>query len=423
MNLITVGWAVFFSFQASAHAQTPLYKMGHWNVLVQEGNVERIPQIKHRSHEVDTERSSPNEDPSPQLGYHFVLEKFLSQASVGQSRALSKLNPFAKKGALLGNLTKEADEDYYQHTFSDQDSIIPYLKSRQTRYRYGHFNLNDGPALVNSDYEFSGISDRAFGYCWGFSTFNRFFAYAAFFDPSIPSPVAYIPEGKERNEAWFRHYGPIVDDVLRGIPRVIAGFKNFSEFSAIPEIEFYLKVKAMDAWSLRAISAANLTTFFSSTRELDETELNSLIKSLQQKLRRGELPKILFTAADSKKQLGGSLDVHSVIVNGLKMNPDGSGEIAIWDINFYFSDLMKNRKFIEIRFNRETGKRELHYLPWYEAKETPIDTYRSTLLGKVRVSPEDEAEMGALIRNLKAFCQKDEYSQKYCGMKNQIFTE
>jgi hypothetical protein len=394
-------------------ATRPLFPVAGLEVNVVDGNIDRAPQWKHGSHELDDERSAPVEDPSPQTGFHFELKTFLPQSEIGTASALSKMNPFSRKGFVRGNLQKNEDEQYYRNSFSYHDLLVPYLKSRQARYLYGRLDPAHGPALVNSDYEFKGISDREFGFCWGFATVNRYFAYAAFFEPLAKAPHRYLPGGKEKNEKWFRYYEGIMDDILSGTPRIIPGFSNFSEFSAVPEIEFYLKLKATEAWAFRAVSAGSLRTFFSSTEELGEEGIDALLRTLRSKLNRGELPKILFTAADSKKRYGGSLDIHSVIVNGVKLNPDGSGKIELWDINFYFSDLIRSPKYLEIRFNPSTGVREIHYPVWREIKETPEATERSSLLGKVRISPEDESETGALIRNLKRFCG-DPTTRRYC---------
>ena len=391
----------------------PLYPMGGLGVKVVDGDLKRAPQLSHKTHELDDERSSPTEDPSPITGYHFELETFLPQSKIGTNSAISKMNPLSSRGFVLGNIQKQEDESYYRSSFSYHDLLVPYLKSRQSRYLYGGFDSNHGPALVNSDYEFKGISDREFGFCWGFATMNRYFAYAAFFDPTGRAPVSYIRNGKEQNEKWFRFYESIIDDILSGRPRVVPGFTNFSEFSAVPEIEFYLKLKTTEAWAFRAISTGSLKTFFSSTEELTESGIDTLLRALRKKFNRGELPKILFTAAESRKRFGGSLDVHSVIANGIHLNPDGSGRIDIWDINFYFTDLTRSPKYLEIRFNPSSGRREIHYPQWQEPKETPEATYRSSLLGNVRVSPEDDAEMGALIRNLKRFCG-DPTTRRYC---------
>ena len=109
--------------------------------------------------------------------------------------------------------------------------------------------------------------------------------------------------------------------------------------------------------------------------------------------------------------------MHSVIVNGVNLNSDGTGEIDIWDINFYFSDLKKERKILEVRLNSETGKRELHYRPWYEKKDTPEASYRSSLLGQVRISPDDASEMGDLIQNLRFFCDPRNSTSRYCVIR------
>lgn len=396
-----------------AETTRPFFSMGGYEVVLVEGDVERQPQLSHKTHELDDERSSPTEDPSPRAGFHLELKKFRTQSSIGAGSALSKLNPMSPTGFLKGNRQMREDETFYRDHFSYHDLLVPFLKTRQTRYLYGNFDRKHGPALVNSDYEFAGISDREYGFCWGFSTVNQYFAYLAFFEPNATPPVGYLANGREKNEKWFRHYESIINDILNGRPRIIPGFASFSEFSAVPEIEFYLKLKTTEEWALRAISTGSIGTFFSSTDELDEAGIDRLIRSLRARLQRGELPKILFTAADSRKQFGGSLDVHSVITNGVRLNPDGTGRIELWDINFYFSDLVRSPKFLEIRFNASTGKRELHYPLWHEVKETPEATARSSLLGQVRISPEENAEMGRIVRGLKRFCG-DPTTRRYC---------
>ncbi|NDG85903.1 MAG: hypothetical protein EBX52_12820 [Proteobacteria bacterium] len=395
---------------AAAHSS---YSMGGWEVVIRPGDVERKPQISHKTHEMDTERSSPTEDPSPRTGYHFALKEFQKQSAIGGGMAASKFNPFSSRGFIYGNLEKSRNESVHRG-FTSRDSLVPLLRARQSLYLYGNLNPENGPALVNSDYEYDGISDRAFGFCWGFSTMNRFFAYLAFYDPSIAPPARYIAGATTQNERWFRYYEGIIDDIMDGKPRVIPGFRNFAEFSSVPEIEFYLKLKNTEAWAQRAISRSTVSTFFTSTRELDSPQIDALVARLKRRLNRGELPKILFTAADSRKQMGGTLDVHSVLVNGVRLEKDGTGEIDVWDINFYFSDLIRERKILEIRKNASTGRRELHYRPWYEKKSTPEATYRSSLLGQVRISPDDAGEMGRILENLREFCDSSASTSRYC---------
>jgi hypothetical protein len=411
--LLLVTSGLLIADPVARSAPLPLYRMGEYEVRVKDGNIARVPQVSHKTRELDDERSSPDQDPSPQTGYHFELKTFLPQSTVAARSAFSKLNPFSDNGSIQGNLKMREDEAYYRGSFSYHDLLVPFLKSRQARYLHDSMDPSQGPALINSDYEFAGISDREFGFCWGFSTLNRFFAYAGFFDPSRQAPVAYVQDGKQKNEKWFRFYESIINDILEGKPRIIPGFSDFAEFSSVPEIEFYLKLKSMEAWGFRAISLGSMKTFFSSTEELSESGIDRLIRTLRAKLLRGELPKLLFTAADSRKRYGGSLDVHAVLANGVRLNPDGTGRIYIWDINFYFTDLIRSPKFLEIRFNPSTGKRELHYPQWHEPKETPEATYRSSLLGKVRISPEDDSEMGLLIRNLRRFCG-DPTTRSFC---------
>lgn len=267
---------------------------------------------------------------------------------------------------------------------------------------------------MNSDYEYMGIADRKFGFCWGFTTVHRYFSILAFFDPSAPAPK-YLQNGLVQNEEWFRFYEKKIDAIMKGQATVIPGFANFREFTSIPEIEMYLKLHAMTAWANRAVSTSSLSTFWSSTDEMNDAAITALTTDLEARIRRGELPKILFTAAVTVTSfLGGSADIHSVMVNGLQMNPDGSGKIMVWDANFYAEDYLAASKFIEIR-RKADGTRELRFAPWWENLATPEATERSDLLGLVRVSPEMDTENNIMVESLKSFCSDGENAAKFCN--------
>ncbi len=388
----------------------PLYSMMGLDVVVKPGDVDRAPLGKHWApHELATERSQPVSDPSLVLGYHFELAELRKQQGVAKDQAWQSITStpsfLKREGESKLNFEKAIVED---------PDLLKLYELHRDRYTPGHMRTEDGPAIVNSDYEYRNISDREFGYCWGFATFNRFFAQLAFFDDTVvPYGLPrYVWGGLEKNEVWFRYYEKKIDQILDGKAALIPGFKDFRSFTLIPEIEFYIKLKAMKLWSARAISLNMLKTFFTSTKPLKDDEIGALLEDLKKRTERGELPKIMFTAKNSHKVFGGTADVHVVLATGVEINPDGSGKILLWDINFYAEDYLKSPKWIEVR--KVPGKgRELHYAPWFEKKETPKLTAESTMLGQVRITPENRRENDEMITSLKRFCAVSS-TAKYC---------
>ena len=385
-----------------------LYKMGRFKVWVMPGDIERGDAHRRGSNEMDTEHSAGKNDPSKLRGYHFATAHFVKQAHVAARTAgahIVKTPAYVYKKMFADN-----QKEFARISKSKPEQFDLFL-SNSYRYAEGAPSVQNSPVLVNSDYEFTDISDRHFGYCWGFSTLNRYFTQLAFYDKAAPSP-AYKVNGLWDNKEWFEFYQKIIDEILEGHAQVIPGFANYREFTHIPEIEFYLKLRTMDLWSNRAISFGALETFFTSTKPMSNQGINDLAKDLQTRLDRHELPKILFTAMVSSKILGGSVDVHSVIVTGVEQNADGTGKINVWDIDFYAEDYLKAPKFIEIRQGKDGL--ELHYGPWFENKDTPEATYISSRLGEVRVAPENDAENAIMLKSLKKFCSSKATTANYC---------
>ena len=361
-------------------------------------------------HEADISRSPGEHDPSPQTGYRLELKSFVHQQDPGARTGVFKMltSPF--------RMVKKAVQHHaasYRSKVRQNSPDLALLQIHRSRHDFGSQTIHDSPTLVNSDYEFMGIADRKFGFCWGFTTVNRYFSILAFFDPSAPAP-RYIPNGLAGNEEWFRFYEKRIDSIMRGQATVIPGFANLREFTAIPEIEMYLKLHSMTAWANRAVSSQSLSTFWSSTDEMNEQAITALTTELQARIGRGELPKLLFTAAVTVTSfLGGSADIHSAMANGVELNEDGTGRILLWDANFYAEDYVSTPKFIEIR-RKANGARELRFAPWRETLSTPEATERSDVLGLVRVSPELDSENNVMIESLKEFCSKADHASRYC---------
>lgn len=382
-----------------------LYEMLGYDIIVKPGDVPRA--LATGANEV-IDRSLPPRDPSPSLGYHFALKPEQSQKSVAGWQFVKNVITPPAMADLLPSTT-------YEELIAKKPDLLELWKIHRSRYSPSQQRIEDGPPAVNSDYEYFDISDREFGYCWGYASLNRFFAQVAFYDPAPPLDAPrYIPHGLHKNEAWFRYYQKKIDRILTGHAEVIPGFTDFRSFASIPEIEFYLKLKAMKLWSTNAVSWGSLSTFFTSTRPMNAQEIGDLINNLVRRLKRGELPKILFTAKNSKKIMGGSADVHVVLVTGIERTPGkpiGNWRIQLWDINYYAEDYLAEPKYLEIRAT--ANGREIHYEPWYEKLATDQLTAESTQLGQVRLAAENSAEMKTMIRSLAVFCA-NEKTRHYC---------
>ncbi len=382
-----------------------LYSMAGYDIIVKPGDVPR--NLAPGANEV-IDRSLPPRDPSRPLGYHFALKPEQSQKSVAGWQFVKNVITPPDVADLLPRTT-------YEELIRKEPQLLDLWQLNRNRYTPSQMRVEDGPPAVNSDYEYFDISDREYGYCWGFASLNRFFAQLAFYDP-VPDPSAprYILHGLEKNEKWFRFYQKKIDRILTGNAEVIPGFPDFRSFASVPEIEFYLKLKAMKLWSANAVSWGSLSTFFTSTRPMNAQEIGDLINNLSRRLKRGELPKILFTAKNSKKVMGGSADVHVVLAIGIERTPGkptGNWRIQLWDINYYAEDYLAEPKYLEIRTTRKG--REIHYEPWYEKLSTDVLTAESTQLGQVRLAAENSDEMKTMIQSLAAFCAHEK-TRHYC---------
>ncbi len=274
----------------------------------------------------------------------------------------------------------------------DQD-LFQLFKIHQYRYEP---KKEYGPATVNANHEYKGISDREFGFCWGYSTLARYFTTLAFFDPSLP---------KETNLDLYKEK---IDEVLAGNATVIPGFANFREFSLVPELEFYLKLNAMELWKTRAVRPGSIGIFKNATKEMKSDEVEDLLVDLEARLARNELPKILFSSLiPSHKVLGLNADIHAVLVYKVERLPNHAAKIYIWDINYYTETLVREPKFLEI-----TPDHGILFAPWYE----PHATYAagSAIISRAEIAPENDAENIQMLNSLKEFCSAPE-TATYCA--------
>ncbi len=357
----------------------------------------------------DREHADPKDDPS--IGSPVTAKKFQPQGSFAGRKAISKLvnSPirYAKK------LERSLFEKSYGDLLAEKNAFT-VLAVHRHRYKPQE---KFGPALVNANHEFKGISDRKFGYCWGFSTLDRYFSVLAFFVNDDAQLNKQIPDKIKNKKEWSAYYQNKIDEITSGNATIVPGFANLREFSLDADIEFMLKIKAMNLWGDRAVGFSSLKTFYGSTTPMNKNEAENFVKLLKAKLYRNEMPKIIFTAMISKtlkekllesgheklvkylpsKLINGSVDIHSVLVYDVKDYEDGSHKIMLWDINFYTETLAKTPSFIEVKPNGE-----MHFPTWYE--DNVKDPSQSTRLGKVQLAPEESSETAQMVNSLNEFC-------------------
>jgi hypothetical protein len=331
-------------------------------------------------HEVDTAHDQAENDPS--RGAKFRLKKPLNQERL----VLTGTNGIIEKNIESSFHSMKSE---YRRMKSAQERISDpaytrYLRIHQNRYQP---EVKNGLTLVNADHEFEGISDRKFGYCWGFATLFRNLTQLAFFDPAQPR----VPDV----EFYLRK----IDRIVAGQATVIPGYRNLRELSLEPRIEFYLKLNTMELWRNRAVRSTSLKIFKNSTEAMSFEEVESLLRNLETRLGRGEFPKVLFSALiPTGKILGMSTDIHVVLVNRVERLPGNRAKIHLWDINFYAETLKKTPKIIEV-----TSKHGLVYEPWYEPDKPYAEA--SALVSRIEFAPEEDMEVSRNLKSLKAFCE------------------
>jgi hypothetical protein len=253
----------------------------------------------------------------------------------------------------------------------------------------------NGPTTVNADHEYAGISDREFGYCWGYATLVRFFAHVAFYDAKIAKPKLQETIAQ-------------VDQVLKGQATLITGYRNLRELTLVPEIELHLKLAAMELWRARALKFSSLGITMKSTNWMKFEEVENLAKDLEKRLARGEFPKLIFSSLiPTHPFMGMNTDIHVVPVYKVERLKNHRMRFYLWDINFYAETLQKSPKYLEIDSNHQ-----ITYAP-YKENDVPY-AYGSDIIGRVIIAPENDDENAIMLNSLKRFCNT-RGTAKYCA--------
>jgi hypothetical protein len=355
--------------------------------------------------EVATAHDLPANDPSP--AERLTLPKVMPQKHVILHGVNKHINRTVRQA--LSTKSMKALREYFPTQSgeeADQPKKFTYLDAVEDKTLFSFLRINEhryvpklefGPSLVNSDAEFKGISDRAFGFCWGFSTLVRDFTTLAFFDPSLP------------RETSMDFYKDKIDAIVRGEATIIPGFANLREFSLVPEYEFYMKMYTMELWRDRAFSFPSVKVILHASKAATADETEATVSDLEARIARGEMPKIIFSAlVASEKTLGMNTDIHVVLPYKVERRADKHILIHLWDIDFYTETLVREPKVLEI-----TPDYAIHYAPWYEPNKAYAQ--KSDLISSIQITPDNDRETLMMMLNLKKFCS-DSANAKYCAL-------
>lgn len=289
---------------------------------------------------------------------------------------------FARAGEKLVEPPK-ADIPSYQEILRNSPQDFELLKSVRHRYRPA---VAHGPTLINADHEFKGISDREYGLCWGFSTLVRKFHMLARY---LKGPRSSVEKYEDQ-----------IDDLIAGKVVTFVGVKNFRELSLIPEVELYLKIKAMRLWASKVAHRSSFQILKQATTPMTPAQVDLLLFDLEERLARNEMPKIHFSQLiPANTILGYNTEIHVVLVYDVKRLKNGGAKIYVWDINFYAESLMRSPKTIDIGPDYS-----LRFKPWYEPTKKYHD--KGDLLAQIGITPENDREIAQAIHALKQEAQR-----------------
>jgi hypothetical protein len=343
----------------------------------------------HESLEPKTSHDLPENDPSPQP----QLKRRVAIPQLVHALEQATRVPFQK----ASKKSKELIQKWTSASAQPKPTYAELLKNHpeywtalaRVRHRYSP-QPEHGPALVNTDEEFDGITDREYGFCWGFATLVRQFTTLASYAPTQVDPAA----GHPRSSRWIAYYKKKIDQVIQGRATVFPGMKNFRELSIVPELELYLKHYTIRLWSSKVVRRSSISIIKNATTPMTRSQVQALIKNLESRLYRHEMPKILFSSLIPTQPLFGlNTDIHAVLVYGLERTANGAAKIYVWDINFYAETLVRSPKFIEV-----LPDGTLKYEPWFDPK-VPYAA-KSADLSQVVIAPENDQEMVDLLLEL-----------------------
>ncbi len=269
-------------------------------------------------------------------------------------------------------------------------------------------NLDHSFTFVNQDYDFADIAETDFGVCSSMTFGLRRFNMLAHFDV-MNEAKQKVPNRETSREAWLKYLAKKIDRIFRLQPTVFPGLSNLNELSSIPELKFYLKKHILNLWVKKNVSIRGLIQLFSVKEKTTVRKNRLLYRQLKARLGRGYNP-IIFMSEPRAKILGKvdgdtdeSLDHWIHVVQVYKLGPlrfDGSFEFYVWDINEELIEYIQKK--VEVK---STG--EVHW-PDIDVEEGFFK------LSAAKLFPQDDREIGIILRNKAWWCHYNPKYKKYC---------
>ena len=316
--------------------------------------------------------------------------------------------PFTNPERFCRALMVPADQLYRDSTFEstvkNDPKFFDWLKMLSCRVMPSEAN---NFALINTGTEYAGDDRHESGFCAGYSSLVKKFTYLAFFKPETKPQTA--PTDPRARKKWLKPYFRQIDSLLEGHAESIEGFSSIADFTVVPEIEDYLKKRAIHYWKKNALNWESLK---SSIEPFKKDEKKSFLKTLEEKLDRGEKPKVYFNSV-----VGRTAWIHTVPVIKMSKCNNGSVRAYVWDVDMFAKDQMARPMYIEFKPDGKvvypewgTRNREANTVltvgpKW---KNTTIQTGETTdwvaQLQSVRFTPDDERETYQIAKSLNAYC-------------------
>ncbi len=262
--------------------------------------------------------------------------------------------------------------------------------------------------FVNQDYDFADVAEIEFGVCSSMTFGLRRFNMLAHFD-DFNKAGQKVPDQTEDFEAWLKFYFDKIDDVFRLRPTVFPYFQNLNQLASIPQFKYYMKLHVLNLWVMKNVSIRGLIQLVSVKEEPNRFKNKLLHKQLTDRLNRAYNPIVFLSQPRSKiygpvKGDSDETEDHWIhVVQVYKVDPmkaDGSYNFYIWDIN---EELIEyTQKKIEVKANGEVR------FPDFDSPEGYFN------LSAAKLFPEDDKEIGIILRNKAWWCHHNPKFKDYC---------
>src|SRR5438132_1684085 len=128
-------------------------------------------------------------------------------------------------------------------------------------------------------------------------------------------------------------FQPGFSSICQGEAVAIPGFSNLHEMSSDPVLEKYLKILVGKFWESEAMKKSDISIFLKARKKMAANEIADLKKDISDRIDRGILPKIFFTAFAPRPVGGKRIHVVTIYKYEMGSGGDGSMKLYAWETN------------------------------------------------------------------------------------------